>query len=158
LKICSTANQLLLFSGYPKSRFRSLGELSGFLWQENSRKQNALLDNPPIPVNKRRKSADKMGERMLSVYGKQIKDYITNNICMDDDDSHELYLYAALKESRKRSSSSSSILLLHPLLLVLLQYSKRSLSDSISDLLISEYFSTQSFYWTSYLTTVLSAL
>lgn len=94
--IRSTANRLLKASGYEESNYRSLGEVCGFLWQ-----QKIIEDSKPLitPINKRRKSADQLGEKMLSQYGKQINEYITENICMNDEDSSEVYLAAAWKES-----------------------------------------------------------
>ena len=114
-KICNTANNLLLGCGYQKTRFRSLGELCGFLWQEKERAHKVFLNtpdttgDPPATVNKRRKSADQLGPKMLTIYGKQILDYVSNNLSLGEDDPDELYLAAALKESKKRPSLLDSV-------------------------------------------------
>ena len=66
--------------------------------------------NPQTKVNKRRKSADRVGEIIFNDYGKQLLN-CANNLCKDADDSNEYYLDAALKESQKSSSSTLSSVL-----------------------------------------------
>ena len=57
--ISATANAILSGGGYNKCRFRSLGDLYGYLWLENVREQSVILDTPEItdrtPINEKRK-------------------------------------------------------------------------------------------------------
>ena len=89
--ICSTANDLLLRSGFDRSKFATLGEVSGSFWLQTLKAK----DEESTPLNKRRKGATEMGDKVLRLYGKKINDYVTQNICINSDESTDLYLAAA---------------------------------------------------------------
>ena len=112
-KIRTTANFLLCGIEHRESDFRSLGELCGSLWQESILKKSATVNTPEIlevtTMNKRRKSVDQLGSRMLSTYGQQINEFVTNNLCRDDDDTPGPFLIAALKASHTDLSTLQSI-------------------------------------------------
>ena len=112
-KIRTTTNILLTGIGHNESDFRSLGELCGSLWQEDILKKSAIVGTPEIvegtTQTKRRKRADQLGERMLNTYGQQINEFVTNNICRNDDDDPGLFLVAALKASHTDLSNLKSI-------------------------------------------------
>jgi hypothetical protein len=76
---------------------------------------------------KRRKTASELGSKMLSSYGKQINEYVTANLCLDETDSSKLYLEAAMKESYKDLSNLDSV-------------SKKIFSDETVGTLYSEVF------------------
>ena len=113
-KIRCTANFLLSGIDHRESDFRSLGELCGLLWQEGFlAKKSALVSTPEIvevtTMNKRRKSADQLGSRMLNTYGQEINEFVTNNFCRDDNDTPGPFLIAALKASNTDLSTLKSI-------------------------------------------------
>lgn len=105
-RILNTTNKLLTGCGYSESSYRSLGELCGALWLRGEREK--LLDENTT-VNKRRKSAHELGDKMLSIYGKQINEFVTNNLCINETDSSELYLAAALKASNRDLTILNSV-------------------------------------------------
>ena len=104
----STANNILSACGHDKSTCYSVGEICGSLWQESIRVKNEILDMA-TPINRRRKTDTQKGDKMLSVFGKQINDYVTKKLCVVDDDSNDLYIAAVFKESKQDSSSLHSI-------------------------------------------------
>lgn len=78
-KIRTTTIILLTGIGHNESDFRSLRELCGSLWQEDILKKSAIVSTPEIvevrTQNKRRKSADQLGERIYVVMMMMIPDY-----------------------------------------------------------------------------------
>lgn len=125
LRVREKANYLLTNTGYEKSRFRSLEEIGCYLWQQS------LVVKPAEEVeescSKRRKTASELGCKMLSSYGKQINEYVTANLCIDETDSSTLYLEAAMKESVRDLSNLDSV-------------SKKIFSDETVDTIYSEVF------------------
>ena len=126
-KICEIANYLLTKSGYSKSKFVSLAELSAFLWQESMKP--VVAEAEILTVCKRRKTASELGSKMLSSYGKEIIEYVTTNFCLNDTDSYSTYLEAAVKESLKDMSHLDSV-------------SKKIFSDEIIETEQSKFFAS----------------
>jgi hypothetical protein len=123
-RVLVKANYLLTNTGFGKSRFSSLAELGCHLWQQS------MIVRPDVEVEstcKRRKTASELGSKMLSSYGKQINEYVTTTLCLDETDSSTLYLEAAMKESYKDLSNLDSV-------------SKKIFSDETVDTLYSEVF------------------
>ena len=100
-----TANNILHGNEFLKSAFRSLGEISGSIWQESMRAKDVIVETDIIieetditnstPMTKRRKSAIVLGDKMLSKYGKQISELVTSTFCIDENDDADLYIAAA---------------------------------------------------------------
>lgn len=126
LRVRDKANFLLTSTGYGKSRFCSMEELGCFLWQQTLIVRRAT-ENATSSC-KRRKTASELGSKMLSSYGKQINEYVTNNLCLDDTDSSTLYLEAAMKESVRELSNLDSV-------------SRKIFNDETVDTIYSEVFS-----------------
>ena len=81
-----TANNIFHGNGFLKSTFRSLGEISGSIWQESMRAKDVIVETDIIieetditnstPMTKRRKSASESGDKILSKSGKQINELV----------------------------------------------------------------------------------
>ena len=89
-KIYETSNYLLLKCNMEKSKYASLGEVLGSMWLQRNREE------AEVTGYKRRKRGSELGPKMMSVYGKQVWDYVSDEICYDGEDP-TIYLATAIK-------------------------------------------------------------
>ena len=92
--ILKTANILLQRMFNITSKYVSISEICGSLWIENIRE----ISFP----RKRRKRGEDLGERQLERYGREVRDFISTNICVGDE-SPFLYINEAVKQSVSKS-------------------------------------------------------
>ena len=92
--IAETANILLHRMFNITSKYVSISEICESLWIEHIRE----ISFP----RKSRKRGEDLGERQLERYGKEVREFITTNICVGDE-SPFLYINEAVKQSVSKS-------------------------------------------------------
>ena len=88
--IANTANILLLRIYSVTAKYASMSEICGVLWIAHVRDVSC--------PSRRRKRGEELGERQLERYGKEVREFISTNICTGDE-SPFLYINAAIKQS-----------------------------------------------------------
>ena len=88
-----TANILLRRSFKVTSKYASISEIFGVLWLAELDVQSAIPSS-----NKRRKRGESLGNKQLNRYGTRVRDYITDNICAENE-SPSIFINAATKQS-----------------------------------------------------------
>jgi hypothetical protein len=78
--------------------FKSLAELGGHIYQMSLPVDREVDPGPEITVNKRRKISSELGPKQMSNCGKEIVNYVIQNVCVKDEDATP-YLIAALRET-----------------------------------------------------------
>lgn len=80
-------------------QFKSLSEIGAHIYQMSLPTERDTDPGPEVIVNKRRKTSRELGPKQLSNYGKEIVNYVFQNICIKDEDATP-YVIAALRECR----------------------------------------------------------
>jgi hypothetical protein len=84
-------------------QFKSLSEIAAYIYQKSLPVERELDPGPEILVNKRRKMSTQLGPRQMSNCGKEIVNYVIQNLCVKDEEATP-YIIAALKDSRTLTS------------------------------------------------------
>ena len=88
-----TANVLLKRTFSITSKYSSISEICGDLWLAQLRESSVVTTG-----SKRRKLGDELGGRQLIRLGNQVREYITENICVENESPFS-YITAAVKLS-----------------------------------------------------------
>lgn len=95
--IGKTANILLKRTFSVTSKYSSISEICGDLWLAQLRESSVVTTG-----SKRRKLGDELGGRQLIRLGNQVREYITENICVENE-SPFFYITAAVKLSTSKN-------------------------------------------------------
>ena len=82
---------------------KSLSEIGAYIYQMSLPVEREEDPGPVMTVNKRRKTSTELGPRQMKNCGKDIINYVSKNMCVNDEDATP-YIVAALKESRSADS------------------------------------------------------
>ena len=84
-------------------QYKSLSEIGAYIYQMYLPVERKEDPGSVMTVNKRRKTSTELGPRQIKNSGKEIINYVSKNMCVNDEDATP-YIVAALKESRTADS------------------------------------------------------